>query len=442
MRRRSLVLSVLALSAVLFGSTTAGAVDAGPVRGDRPLPGYTVDNPPLEPALVNGRPSRVLQGVHEHAAYVIEVPPRWNGDLLMWAHGFRGATRVLTVDPPGYGLRRRLLDQGYAWAASSYYANDYDVRAGVLSTRDLADHFRRVVGKPQRTYLAGVSMGGHVAVRSIEQYPGRYDAALPMCGVLGDHELFDFFLDFHLAAQDLADVPAYPFPADYATGAVPRIQQRLGLSGTGTGNELGAQFRDIVVNLSGGERPGAQAAFAYWKDYLFGLAGPDGGGTLAQQPGRVATNAGTDYEPDSPVDVDASVRRVPPVDPVARRTQRLTEVPAVTGRINVPVLSLHNLGDAFVPFSMEQHYRADVARHGRGELLVQRAIRTVGHCEFSDAEVAAAWDDLVRWERGGRRPAGDDVRDPATVADPRYGCRFTDRNAYPEGTRRMFAACP
>ncbi|PZG07374.1 hypothetical protein [Nonomuraea aridisoli] len=439
MRRRSLVLSVLATLALLLGPAQA---NAGPVRGDRPLPGYTVDNPPLEPALVDGRPSRVLQGVHEHAAYVIEVPPRWNGDLLMWAHGFRGATRVLTVDPPGYGLRQRLLDQGYAWAASSYYANDYDVRAGVLSTRDLADHFGKVVGKPRRTYLAGVSMGGHVAVRSIEQYPGRYDAALPMCGVLGDHELFDFFLDFHLAAQDLADVPAYPFPADYATGAVPLIQQRLGLTGTGTGNELGAQFRDIVVNLSGGDRPGAQAAFAYWKDYLFGLAGPDGGGTLAQQPGRVATNADTDYEPDSPVDVDASVRRVPPADPVARRTQRLTEVPAVTGRIGVPVLSLHNLGDAFVPFSMEQYYRADVARHGRGDLLVQRAIRTVGHCEFSDAEVARAWDDLVRWERGGRRPAGDDVRDPATVADPRYGCRFTDRSAYPAGTRGMFAACP
>jgi pimeloyl-ACP methyl ester carboxylesterase len=412
------------------------------VPDDQPLPGYTVDNPPLAPATVGGRPSRVLQGVHGHAAYDIEVPPRWNGSLLMWAHGYRGDTRVLTVDPPGYGLRQKLLDQGYAWAASSYYGNDYDVRAGVRSTRDLAGHFGRVVGKPRRTYLAGVSMGGHITARSIEEYPGYYDAAMPMCGVVGDQELFDFFLDFHLVAQDLADVPAYPIPADYATSVVPKIQERLGLAGQGPANQLGEQFRAIVVNLGGGERPGAAAAFAYWKDFLFGLAGPDEGGTLAQEPGRVATNLGTRYRPGSPVNVDASVRRVAPVDPVARRTQRLTAVPAVSGRIDVPVLSLHDLGDNFVPFSMEQYYRADVSRHGRGALLVQRAIRAVEHCEFSAAEVGTAWDDLVRWERGGPRPAGDDVTDPAVVAHPDYGCRFTDPAAYSTGTRRMFAACP
>ncbi|MDP4501693.1 alpha/beta hydrolase family protein [Nonomuraea turcica] len=442
MRRRSLILSAMALSAVLLTSTAADAAPGGHVRDDQPLPGYTIDNPPLEPMIVGGRPSRVLQGVHGHAAFDIEVPPRWNGALLMWAHGFRGDTRVLTVDPPGYGLRRRLLDQGYAWAASSYYANDYDVRAGVLSTRDLADHFGRVVGKPRRTFLAGVSMGGHVTVRSLEQYPGYYDAALPMCGVLGDHELFDFFLDYHLVAQDLADVPAYPFPADYATSAVPKIQERLGLAGSGPVNELGEQFRAIVVNLGGGERPGAHAAFAYWKDFLFGLAGPAGEGTLAQEPGRVATNLDTSYRPDAPVNVDASVQRVPPEDPVARRTHRLTAVPAVSGRIDVPVLSLHNLGDNFVPFSMEQHYRADVSRHGRDGLLVQRAIRAVGHCEFSDAEVGAAWDDLVRWERGSPRPAGDDVTDAATVSNPGYGCRFTDPDAWSTGTRPLFPACP
>lgn len=440
MRRPSLILSAAALVAALFTPGTAQA--ASGVPDNQPLPGYTIDNPPLAPAMVDGRPSRVLQGVRGHAAYDIEVPPRWNGGLVMWAHGYRGASRVLTVEPPGYGLRQRLLEQGYAWAASSYYANDYDVRAGVLSTRTLADHFRRVVGEPRRTYIAGVSMGGHVTVRSIEQYPGFYDAALPLCGVLGDHELFDFFLDFHLVAQDLADVPAYPFPADYATSAVPKIKERLGLTGPEPGNALGEQLRAVVVNLTGGERPGARAAFAYWKDFLFGLGGPDEGGTLAQQPGRVATNLGTRYRPAAPVDVNATVERVPPADPAARRTHRLTAVPAVSGRIGVPVLSLHNLGDAFVPFSMEQHYRADVARHGRSHLLAQRAIRAVGHCEFSDAEVGAAWDDLVRWERYGRRPAGDDVATPSVVADPAYGCRFTDPAARATGTRPLFPACP
>ncbi|GAA2215341.1 alpha/beta hydrolase [Nonomuraea monospora] len=432
-----------ALAVVLCALPAAPAAAAPGVPGDQPLPGYTIDNPPLAPATVHGKPSRVVQGVHEHAAFDLEVPPRWNGELVMWAHGYRGDTTVLTVDPPSYGLRQRLLEQGYAWAASSYYANGYDVRAGVLSTRDLVTRFAQEVARPRRTFLAGVSMGGHVTVRSIEQFPGVYDAALPMCGVLGDHELFDFFLDFQLVAQDLADVPAYPIPADYATSVVPKIKERLGLNGGGEpANELGRQFRDIVVDLSGGERPGGAAAFAYWQDFLFGLAGPDGGGTLAQEPGRVATNRDTVYRPVTPVNVNASVQRVEPADPVARRTARLTEVPAVSGRIDVPVLSLHDLGDAFVPFSMEQYYRADVARHGRSGLLVQRAIRAVGHCEFSDAEAGAAWDDLVRWERTGRRPQGDDVTNRAVVAAPSYGCRFTDPAAYSTGTRPLFTPCP
>lgn len=454
MRTRSRGLARLALSVLAVAGLTLGiAAPAGADRvpKDQPLPGYTIDNPPLPPAEVDGERSRVLQGVHEHAAYIIEVPPRWNGDLVMWAHGFRGQTTVLTADPPGYGLRQRLLEQGYAWAASSYYGNGYDVRAGVLSTRDLVKHFRRQVDRPDRTYLAGVSMGGHVTVRSLEQYPGTYDGALPMCGVLGDQELFDFFLDYHVVAQALAGERAYPPPDDYLTTVVPRIQEELGLAGLQPGgpdtlNDRGKQLRAITVNRSGGPRPGAEAAFASWKDFLFTLAAQESGTSLAERPSQVSTNVGTRYAPNTPVDVNASVQRVAPEKPVARRSARLSEVPLVSGKPHVPVLSLHSLGDLFVPFSMEQHYHADVARNGRSDLLVQRAIRTVGHCEFSPNEVGRAFDDLTEWVETADRPAGDDVATPSIVAAPEYGCRFSDPAAYenpaPGSSRRLFAPCP
>jgi hypothetical protein len=42
-------------------------------------------------------------------------------------------------------------------------------------------------------------MGGHVTA-AIEQYPQAYDGAMPICGVLGDHELFDFFLDYNVVS--------------------------------------------------------------------------------------------------------------------------------------------------------------------------------------------------------------------------------------------------
>ncbi|SDY37533.1 hypothetical protein SAMN05444365_10250 [Micromonospora pattaloongensis] len=433
--------------ALIVGLTAAPARAHG-TPGDRPLPGYTIDNPPLRPALVHGRPAQVRQGVHRHAAYAIEVPPRWNGELLMWAHGYRGQGTVLTVDPPGFGLRQRLLDAGYAWAASSYATNGFDIRAGVLGTRELADLFGRVVGRPHRTYLAGVSMGGYIIGRSLEQYPGFYAGALPMCGVMGDHTLLDFFLDYNLVAQALAGVDAYPLPADYLTGAVPRIQSRLGLDAlTPTAPEpttaRGRQFRAIVVERSGGPRPGADAAFATWKNFLFAIGTTAAGDSPAQRPDQLATNLFTRYRPGSPVDVDAIVRRVAPQNLRDRLSPALTPVPRIAGRPSAPVLSLHNLGDLFVPFSMEQAYAADVARQGRGRLLVQRAIRATQHCEFSDVEVGTAWDDLVRWVRGGNRPAGDPVSDRATLARPDYGCRFSDPAAYAAGagTRRLYPVC-
>jgi pimeloyl-ACP methyl ester carboxylesterase len=409
--------------------------------GDQPLPGYTINNPPLPPAQVGGEPSRVLQGVHEHAAYIIEVPPRWNGRLAMWAHGYRGASTVLTVDPPGFGLRQKLLDQGFAWAASSYYANTYDVKAGVLGTRDLAKHFHKLVGKPTDTFIVGASMGGHVIGRSLEQFPGFYKGALPLCGALGDHELFDYILDYNLVAQAVSGIHAWPAPDDYLSAVVPRIQAELGL--TGVPNERGAQFVSIVTNRSGGPRPGAAQAFAFWKDFLFGLATTASGDSLAANPGQIATNATARYEPNAPVDVNRSVERVLPQNLKARLTPKLTEVPGIAGRPTAPVLSLHGLGDMFVPFSMEQIYSRDVDRNGRGHLLAQRAIRTTGHCEFSPNEVGTAWDDLVKWTDTGSRPAGDVVDDPAVVAAPDYGCRFSDPAAYtaPNTTRRLFPAC-
>ena len=330
--------ALVAIAAALaLGTPSAQAKKPTGVPGDQPLAGYTISNPPLAPLTVGGRPTQVLQGVHQHAAYDLEVPADWNGELVMWAHGYRGNGRVLTVDPPAYGLRAKLLAQGYAWAASSYAGNDYDVATGVTTTRGLATYAAKQLGRtPERTYIAGVSMGGHVIGRSLEQYPDFYDGALPMCGVLGDQELFDYFLGYNLVAQDLADHPTYPPPADYLTADVPVIQQALGLAGLRPGgpdttNAQGKQLRDLTTDLTGGPRPGSQQAFSVWKDFLFTLDTPDNGGTLAQNPGRVAQNADVTYAPNAPVDVNGTVQRVSPTDPRSRHTSSLTADPPHQG---------------------------------------------------------------------------------------------------------------
>src|SRR4029079_11589649 len=61
----------------------------------------------------------VREGVHENASYRYEVPARWNGGLVMYAHGYQG-------EGPGAGsvqsepLDLLLSERGYAWAATGY----------------------------------------------------------------------------------------------------------------------------------------------------------------------------------------------------------------------------------------------------------------------------------------------------------------------------------
>jgi hypothetical protein len=105
----------------------------------------------------------------------------------------------------------------------------------------------------------------------------------------------------------------------------------------------------------------------------------------------------------------------------------------------MPFLSLHNLGDLFVPFHNQIVYAEKVAEERRSHLLVQRAIRGVGHCDFTGVELATAFSELAAWVEHGIKPEGDDVLDPAVVAGADYGCRFTDLAS---GTHVLAAPCP
>ena len=98
----------------------------------------------------------------------------------------------------------------------------------------------------------------------------------------------------------------------------------------------------------------------------------------------------------------------------------------ISGDIQIPVLTLHNLGDLFVPVLNEVEYASRVAANGKSDLLVQRAIRGVLHCDFTPVEFVTAFAELAAWESFGVKPAGDDWLDPAAVADPLFGCAFTD----------------
>jgi alpha-beta hydrolase superfamily lysophospholipase len=432
---RRLLLRVAAVALVLPGSV--------PVVAANPLPPVIVADPAFDP--LPG--AQAFAGLLDGAGYRIEVPQAWNGELVVWAHGYRGETPQLEVsDPP---IRDWLVRKGYAWAASSFRANGYAVEEGVEDSERLRTQFPALTGRPapSRTYLAGESMGGHVVGAGLERYPGAYQGGLVLCGALGDVELFDYYLDHALVAATLAEVSSpVPPPPHYLLTTAQVIARRLGYGPQRTLTPAGRQLAAVLQGLSGGPRPLYPEAVAYWSGpetdvaglpFLLGLYG----GALSagrQHPElyRVTSNADTAYALDADPAMSAEEQalngRVPrvPRDLAAR-----TPFPVLSGQIAAPVLSLHTVGDLFVPLSMQQAYARRVAAAGSADLLVTRVVRDVGHCGFTAPELETAFADLAAWVRGGVRPAGDDLLDPAAVAGADFGCRFSDR------ARAGFVAC-
>jgi hypothetical protein len=421
-----------------------------------PPPAYFVDEAKLPFDGVQGLPSQRLWGVLNGAGYRIEVPANWNGSLVMWAHGYRGTGLELTVD--NHPLRAFLLANGYAWAASSYSRNAYDPSQGAKDTHALAQFFNDSIGQPRRTYITGASMGGHVTAVVAEQWARSYDGAMPVCGVLGDYELFDYFADFNLSAQTLSGVGAtFPYGADYLTATVPATKAGLGPAFPFVLNANGQNLKALTQLRSGGVRPLFDQGWLYWNavagDFLFGLAA-DIDGTLPRQPGQALDNSDVVYQFDADPALSAaesafngSVQRLV-ADPQARRRDGIANVTPTTGNLRIPMVTLHTLGDLFVPFHMEQEYARRVAAHGASDLLVQRATRDFGHCSFTGPELVQTFVDLVTWVEAGVKPEGDDVLDPVVVADPNYGCKFTDKvsprlwDAVPGLAFLKPAACP
>ncbi|SDY16539.1 hypothetical protein SAMN05661080_02545 [Modestobacter sp. DSM 44400] len=426
MTRHRIRALLVPLALGLLTTTLVSPASAAPTRYPQPPEvDYFVNEATLPFDALPGTTTTRTWGVLQGAGYQIEVPDHWNGDLVMWAHGYRGTGAELTVSAPPDGLRQYLVDHGYAWAASSYDENGYDVDSGVESTHRLVRYFDKAVGKPDQRYLAGVSMGGHVTGVSIEKYRAEYVGAMPVCGVMGDRRLFDTFLDYNAAAQALTDTPpVYPAPADYVTTTAAQMKTELGLPDALT--PAGEELRAVTEQRTGGERPLFDAGFANFANFLFTVYPVFPG--LGEEKGAVGGNADTVYQLDADPALtaeeqalNAEVLRVE----AARSHRGLSGVPTIDGRFRIPVLTMHDLGDLFVPFSMEQEYARDAARRGNSDLLVQRAIRGVAHCDFSPEEYQQAFADLVTWVEDGVRPEGDDVLNPTVVADPRYGCRFT-----------------
>jgi dienelactone hydrolase len=358
-----------------------------------------------------------------------DVPANWNGTILLYSHGylptFAGAPN-LPQNAPSPETAAALLAEGYALTGSSYAAAGWALNTAPQDQLDtLAATIDAIGRRPRRVLAVGTSMGGLVTARLAEIGAGRIQGALPTCGIVGGG----------------AALGNYQLDGAHAIATLLAPGQQIKLAGYANVGEgfaataaLSAAVQQGQATPAGRARVALAAALYQVPSWLPGQAPPAPDDPDAVQlglyqsllqilpfvtparfdietatGGNPAWNTGVDYRrllaraADSPtvralyreagLDLNADLRSLTgsadtTADPGAVRRIFATSVPS--GRVRMPVLTVHTTADQLVPVQHENAYRDAVTRAGRGALLRQAFVARQGHCNFTTAELVAA----------------------------------------------------
>jgi pimeloyl-ACP methyl ester carboxylesterase len=406
-RTKKLSGAVIGTLLLLGGLTaSAGAASAAPACGG------------------SGSVSTVNGTLPDGATYELQCPAgAWNGTLFLYSHGYvvpGSANPAQDVGDPVTGAW--LLGHGYALAGSSYATTGWAIQSALPDQISTLDAFDSSYGRPSRTIAWGHSLGGIITAGLIQDYPQRFSAALPMCGVLsGGVATWNTALDAEFAFQQLIDpsvqVVNITDPGANLTQAetaaaqaqqTPQGRARLALV-SALGDTPGwftplspePAATDYAAQEANQFDWASQVTFPFVFDFRANLEADAGG--------NPSWNVGVNYFQDLAKSADYqevvalykaaglsltadvhTLQSAPRVAASPSAVRYLSRNIAFNGHISVPVLTMHTTGDGLVVPENEQAYQSVVDRAGRGNLLRQVFVDRAGHCAFTPAETITA----------------------------------------------------
>ena len=377
------------------------------------------------------------------AWYLIAIPANWASSgsrtLVMHAHG--------GPDLGAPTLKRSIDDvtrwaitvkAGYAWAGSSYRRGGYGVRMAAEDTENLRKIFIAKFGQPRRTLMHGQSWGGNVGAKVIELYNNdgpvkNYDGAMLTSGVLGGGTRgYDYRMDLRVVYQHFcanhprADEPQYPLwmglpPESKLNPAA--LRERVNEC---TGNQMPAEKRSTaqqrnLANILNVTRIPEQTLGSHlnWATFTFAdiVHKRLGGRNPFSTDGVQYTGS----------DDDAALNKnAPRYKPDPAALAELADDSDLTGRINIPVLTLHAIGDPTAFVEHESALREVYQRAGTTDRLVQTFSTEHEHSYLSTPAYAALMASLLEWVDAGKKPDAKSVDALCGKMRVNFGdeCRF------------------
>lgn len=372
--------------------------------------------------------------------YTFAKPARWNGAVLVDLDFAAGGL----ASP----LTKSLLDRGYAVGGTTRAISSWNIAHAIDNQAAALDRFEAAFGPARYAIAEGRSMGGMVAAGVAQVYPGRFDAAVPMCGGLGGsvgqwNQKLDTVFTLKALLFPGSDLPVTGLPAD-----VPGTQQRW-LSAVQSAQATAEGKARIALASAIGQLPGwgvapdgttppvpdDRDADGVEQGMFLALAGgplPYLGQAVSSRRtieqlagGNPSWNTGVDYARQFTTAVPSrqnAVRRLYERAGLDLRADlarlaaepRLSADPAAvaylergivfTGDLRIPVLTVNATGDQISTVAQQQSYGALVRQAGHAPLLRQTYVRTAGHCTFTTGEQQAAVDQVLTRLRTGHWP--------------------------------------
>ena len=328
------------------------------------------------------------------APYRIDIPGNWNGELVILAHGFEPAGTPRPSPMPPNEATSVFLANGYAVAQSGYSSQGWAVREAMDDMERLRRHFARRHGAARRTYLVGFSMGGGIAVSSLEKHPDAYDGALSLCGanVPG----------VRLAEELFTTLAAF----DHFFPQAPGIAGGLSRPQASVPNQ--ADVMSAIARALAGKPETAARLAGHLKVSNEALPGTISLHYLVFQDiarragGLPVDNRNTIYRGFGDDEAfNAGVRRYAGD---AKAMQYMASAPVLTGRVDKPLVFQYNNDDPTITPRFQAFFAAMSNAAGKARPLTLPPVGD-GHCGFTDAQIANAFQVLVDWVGSGQRPA-------------------------------------
>ena len=390
------------------------------------VPSLQAQCPPGLPPGTTCMPGQDIHG----AFFLIAVPAIYNGRLVLWNHGYSLAPPApLTAADLGPGAA--LLQLGFAAAASSYRPDavglgGWAVRDGAEDTENLRQRFVQVFGRPDLTFVIGASEGGLITEEVAERF-GRerdedgklnYDGCLPLCGPLAGGRRnwyggFDLRVVYQFYCQNLplpneAQYPLFfgldPNNTLTVNDVVARINQCTGvLQPPATRTPQQAQN---LANILGVTKIPESFLITDMFFSTFALEELVLVRTFGLSP---VTNLGVHYSGSTDdATLNAGVFRTGANDAAEDFLESAYDP---NGRIPMPTLTTHTIGDGLVIVENENAFRETVEDAHRRRHLQQNFVDASGHCQFTNSEVLASFQALLGWVETHKRPTRKDVAD-------------------------------